>query len=212
MTTPSSSAPETMPPVVPLNSSHARAAAELHRTGIDRGFLSSLGMGFLTQLYKAIPACPAGFGYVWQEKEGEVLGFIACAESTGKVYKQSLRRRGVLMALPILRFLLRPSVIRRLIHTLRYPSQVGDALPAAEVLSIAVSASARGKGVGKALIQAGFNELARRGISEVKVAVWDQNETANRFYQRCGFTLAVTREHHGLGMNVYVASTETALP
>ena len=79
------------------------------------------------------------------------------------------------MALPILRFLLRPSVIRRLIHTLRYPSQVGDALPAAEVLSIAVSASARGKGVGKALIQAGFNELARRGISEVKVAVWDQN-------------------------------------
>lgn len=189
--------------IQPMAKSHARAAAELHRKGIDTGFLSSLGPGFLTQLYKALPACPAGFGYVWEDSAG-VLGFVCCAESTGRAYKQSLLRRGVQMALPILRFLIRPSVIRRMIHTLRYPSQVGDELPAAEVLSIAVSADARGKGVGKALMEAAFEEFRRRGISQVKVAVWAGNETANRFYERCGYHLAVQREHHGLPMNVYV--------
>lgn len=195
-------------PVVPMTKKHASAAAELHRTGIDTGFLSSLGHGFLTQLYKAIPSCPSGFGFTWKEPSGEVLGFITCAESTGAVYKQSLIRRGALMAIPIIRFLIRPSVIRRIIHTLRYPSQVGDELPQAEILSIAVSANARGKGVGKALMTAAFEEFKRRGIKSAKVAVAASNETANKFYEKCGFKLALTREHHGLPMNIYTVLLE----
>lgn len=187
-----------------LNKTHAAAAAALHRGGIDTGFLSSLGPTFLTQLYKAIPACPAGFGYAWVEPDGQVLGFIACAQSVGALFKQALLRRGVGMALPLARFLVRPSVLRRMIHTLRYPSQVDETLPLAEVLSISVSDDARGKGVGKALMQAAFEEFARRGISSVKVAVGADNEVANAFYNRCGFTLAMTREHHGMAMNIYV--------
>jgi ribosomal protein S18 acetylase RimI-like enzyme len=196
--------------VVPLEKRHAPVAAELHRQGIGTGFLSSLGGMFMRQLYRAIPSCPAGFGYAWEEPDGKVLGFIACAESTGKVYKQALLLRGVLMALPLARFLLRPSMIRRMIATLRYPSQVGNDLPAAEVLSISVSQDARGKGVGKALMTAALREFHRRGIAKVKVAVWAENETANRFYERCGFTLALKREHHGLPMNVYVIDSTKA--
>jgi len=191
--------------VKPLAKTHARAVAELHRTGIRTGFLSSLGSMFLRQLYAAIPSCPAGFGRVWQEPGGEVLGFIACAESTGRLYKQGLWRRGVRMALPLIRFAVRPSVIKRIWQTLRYPSQVGDDLPPAEVLSIVVSEAARGKGVGKALVCSAFDELARRGMDAVKVAVWAENDPGNRFYQSCGFALALTREHHGLPMNIYVA-------
>jgi ribosomal protein S18 acetylase RimI-like enzyme len=189
--------------VVAMEKSHAAAAAELHRRGINTGFLSSLGSGFLKQLYKAIRSCPSGFGYVWQEEDGRVLGFIACAESTGRVYKQALRRRGVMMALPILRFLVRPSVIRRMMQTLRYPAEAGEELPPAEVLSIAVDEAARGKGVGKALMEAAFEEFRRRGISRVKVAVGAANEAANKFYLRCGFSLTLRREHHGLPMNIY---------
>jgi ribosomal protein S18 acetylase RimI-like enzyme len=190
--------------IVPLSRQHASIVAELHRQGIGTGFLSSLGGMFMRQLYRAIPSCPAGFGYAWEESDGSVLGFIACAESTGKLYKQALLRRGILMALPLTRFLIRPSVIRRMIATLRYPSQTGEELPAAEVLSIAVSQQARGKGVGKALMTAALEEFRRRGISKVKVAVWAGNETANRFYERCEFAIALQREHHGLPMNVYV--------
>ncbi|MBN2295735.1 MAG: GNAT family N-acetyltransferase [Pirellulales bacterium] len=193
----------TAPPIVPLNEEHAVVAAKLHQNGIETGFLSSLGQSFLKQLYIAIPLCDCGFGYAWQEPDGEILGFIACAESTGRLYKQALRRRGIWMAMPLMRYLLHPSVLRRMWHTWRYPSQVGEDLPAAEVLSIAVSSEARGKGVGKALMQAALAEFAQRGINKVKVAVWEGNEAANSFYKRCGFELALPHKHHGLPMNIY---------
>jgi ribosomal protein S18 acetylase RimI-like enzyme len=190
--------------IQPLAPGHAAAVAELHRSGISTGFLSSLGDKFLTRMYRAIARVRGAFGYVWQTGEGEVLGFIACSESTGAVYKRALVRGGLGMALSIAGHLLRPSVIKRLFQTLRYPSQSPADLPAAEVLSIAVSDRTRGQGVGKALMDAALAEFARRGVSRVRVAVWAGNETANRFYQRCGFTLAHTRPHHGLDMNIYV--------
>jgi ribosomal protein S18 acetylase RimI-like enzyme len=196
--------------VEPLTKAHAPQAADLHRHSIPTGFLSSLGPSFLRQLYKAISACPDGFGYVWTEVDGRVLGFVACSTATGKLYKQALIRRGLLMALPILRFIVRPSFIRRMWDTFRYPSETAEDLPPAEILSIAVSPDARGKGVGKALMQAAFDEFKRRRTSAVRVAVWAENETANAFYQRCGYTLAHTRRHHGLAMNIYVRELPAA--
>ena len=188
----------------PMERRDGRSAAELHREGISTGFLTSLGPAFLRQLYRAVPSCPSGFGFVWEEPNGEVLGFITCAESTGRLYKEALLRRGVLMALPLVRFLIRPSVIRRIIQTLRYPAEVGSEMPPAEVLSIAVRSETRGKGVGKALMQAALKEFSRRHINQTKVAVWAGNELANGFYRRCGFALGLTRLHHGLEMNVYL--------
>jgi len=192
------------PHLVPLDRSHARQVADLHAEGISSGFLSSLGRGFLTQLYTAIPRCPSGFGFVALDEQENVQGFIACAESTGALYKQALRRRAFQMAFPILGYLIRPSVIKRLINTLRYPSKVGDQVPPAELLSIVVTPVLRGQGAGKALVAAAGEEFRNRGIDQYKVAVWDQNERANAFYKSCGFEFALQREHHGLGMNVYV--------
>ena len=182
---------------------HSRAAAEMHRTSIRAGFISSLGGMFLRQIYAAIPSCPAGFGYVWEAEDGGVLGFIACADSIGRLYRQALLRRGVLMALPLIRFILRPSVIKRIWQTLRYPADIGRDLPPAEILSVAVSPEAQGRGIGKALVQAALAEFARRGIERVKVGVGADMDRANSFYRRCGFELSLTREHHGLPMNIY---------
>ena len=108
------------------------------------------------------------------------------------------------MLLPLSRFLFRPAVVRRIIQTIRYPTQVGKELPPAEVLSIVVSDQTQGKGIGKALMQAAFEEFQRQGIYRVKVAVEAQNAIANAFYRRCGFNLAKVREHHGFPMNIYV--------
>lgn len=110
------------------------------------------------------------------------------------------------MAALLMKHAFRPSVIRNLLETWRYPNQLGGDLPSAEVLSIAVSEPARGKGIGKALMHAALDEFRRRGIDRVKVAVGDTNQTANAFYRRCGYHLAAEREHHGLGMNIYVIS------
>lgn len=193
--------------IVTMTKQHARAAARLHRTGIHTGFLSALGSMFLTQIYAAIPSCPSGFGYVWQEEDGRVLGFIACADGVGKFYKQALLRRGMFMALPLIRFILRPSVMKRMWQTLRYPVESDEDLPQGEILSIAVSSEARRKGIGKALLQAALDEFEQRGARRVKVAVGANLAPANRFYPRCGFELALTREHHGHPMNIYTAAT-----
>ena len=191
-------------PVVPLGERHAAEAANLHAAGIDTGFLSSLGRGFLKQIYKALPMCPGAFGYVFEE-HGHVLGFIACTESTGGLYKQALKRRFFPMLWALKWHILSPSKVKRMWQTLLYPVEVGAGLPPAEILSIAVSEEARGKGVGKALMVAAMEEFARRDISRAKVAVGAGNEEANAFYRRCGFRLAARRTHHALPMHVYVA-------
>ena len=199
-------------PVFPLDIASAADAARLHREGIGTGFLSSLGDRFLRQLYRAIPSCPGGFGFVWREEDGRVLGFIACTPHVGTLYKQVLWRRGFFLFLPLARFLLRPAVLKRMVQTLRYPGQKTADLPPAEVLSIAVDGSTHGRGIGKALMAAAIDEFARRGIRSIKVAVWAGNTTANEFYKRTGFQLAVTREHHGLPMNIYVRDTAPLSP
>ncbi len=189
--------------IVTMAKRHSRAVAEMHRTGIRAGFISSLGSMFLRQIYVAIPSCPSGFGYVWEAEDGGVGGFIACADSIGRLYRQCLLRRGLLMALPLTRFILRPSVIKRIWQTLRYPADMGPELPPAEIISMAVSPEARGKGIGKALMQAALGEFNRRGIERVKLCVGADMDQANSFHRRCGFELALTREHHGLPMNIY---------
>ena len=188
----------------PMRKDDAKAVAELHRLRIAAGFLSSLGPAFLRQIYAAIPSCPSGFGYVRDEGDGEVVGFIACAESTGRLYRQALLRRGLRMALPLARFIIRPSVIRRVWETLRYPSRAPASLPAAEMLSMAVAAGAARKGIGKALMTAALQEFARRGITRVKLAVGGNNPAAARFYVDCGYRLALQTTHHGLPMDIYV--------
>jgi ribosomal protein S18 acetylase RimI-like enzyme len=198
--------------IQPLSPRQARQAADLHHDQIASGFLSRLGRAFLRQLYAAIPSCPAGFGYVWQEADGRVSGFIACATSTGRLYRQALWRRGALMAVVLARFLVRPAVLHQMWQTLRYPKEAekdpsgaSADLPPAEVLSIAVAPGAQGRGVGKALMAAALEEFRRRGVGRVKVAVGAANQTANAFYRRCGFALRLVRQHHGQPMNVYVA-------
>ena len=112
--------------IVPMARHHARAAARLHRNGIDTGLLSYLGPMFLRQLYAAIPCCPSGFGFVAREGK-DVLGFIACSESTGRLYKQALLRRSLLMALPLFANLTEQQVARVKIELIRAIEQNAQA-------------------------------------------------------------------------------------
>jgi len=189
--------------VIPMAARHAAEVAELHRTGIHTGFLSSLGPRFLKQLYRAVPAAPSGFGFVG-ERDGRILGFIACAERVGAVYKQCLMRRGLAMGWALVPRALRPSVFRRIVETLVYPSKIEDEYPPAEVLSIVAAEAARGTGLAGRLMNAAFDEFRRRGLSQVKVLVWNQNARAKAFYEKCGFVLAGQRSHHESVLDVYV--------
>jgi len=198
--------------VVRLNAQDAAAVASLHRSAISTGFLAALGERFTNSMYRAILSCPVAFGLGVKDEAGRLHGFIVCAQDIGNTYRYSILNHGISMGLPLLRHVCRFSIIRRLWETFRYPSVVGETLPPAEVLSIAVSPLLRSQGVGQMLLDAALNELWAKDIGRVKVAVGAANTGANRFYERCGFRLARTRRHHGEPMNIYTIDLADGTP
>ena len=62
----------------------------------------------------------------------------------------------------------------------------------AEVYSLSVSAALRGRGIGTALLDFVDEELARRGIVDVRIAVMVGNRGARRLYERRGLMAGET--------------------
>ena len=58
-----------------LTPEHALEVAKLHIDGIHTGFISSLGIDFVTAIYKAIAKSKISFGFTTKEEE-RVLGFV----------------------------------------------------------------------------------------------------------------------------------------
>jgi ribosomal protein S18 acetylase RimI-like enzyme len=67
---------------------------------------------------------------------------------------------------------------------------VGDRY--AEVYSLSVAAPARGRGIGTRLLDFVDQELASRGIADLKIAVMIGNEAARRLYERRGLRAGET--------------------
>ena len=66
---------------------------------------------------------------------------------------------------------------------------------------LVVDQTARGKGVGKALIKAVQTYALEHGITRVVVSVLYQNISALNFYESTGFKLAVLTLEHNLSAN-----------
>jgi ribosomal-protein-alanine N-acetyltransferase len=66
----------------------------------------------------------------------------------------------------------------------------------AELLSIAVSASHRGRGLSRDLLLTHLGHLAGRGVRTVFLEVEENNQPARRLYQRAGFGVAGRRERY----------------
>jgi ribosomal protein S18 acetylase RimI-like enzyme len=168
-------------------------AAALHTSEITEGFLPTLGRAFLARLYRRRVRSQHSFLLI-ADDDGVPVGFVAGSEDVRALYRAFLVRDGVPAAARAL-----PRVIRsvgRVVETLRYPAG-GDAdLPAAELLAIAVAPGGRGRGVGRALVDALTSELARRGVAAVRVVVGADNAGALRLYEACGFKPATRIEVH----------------
>ncbi len=66
----------------------------------------------------------------------------------------------------------------------------------AEILSIAVAASHRGRGLSNNLLLTHLGHLAGRGVRTVFLEVEENNQPARRLYQRAGFAIAGRRERY----------------
>jgi [ribosomal protein S18]-alanine N-acetyltransferase len=66
----------------------------------------------------------------------------------------------------------------------------------AEILSIAVAASHRGRGLSRNLLLTHLGHLAGRGVHTVFLEVEENNQPARRLYERAGFGVAGRRERY----------------
>jgi [ribosomal protein S18]-alanine N-acetyltransferase len=66
----------------------------------------------------------------------------------------------------------------------------------AEILSIAVAADHRGRGLSRDLLLTHLGHLAGRGVRTVFLEVEENNQPARRLYQRAGFAVVGRRERY----------------
>jgi len=185
----------------------APMVAALHIKGIKTGFISSLGIDFVTALYEAIAKNKSSFGFVAEEND-EVLGFIAFTTNLNKLYKSVITKSGIKFALLLVGKIFSLKTIKKVFETLFYPNRIKKLdLPSAELLSIVIDKEQREKGLATGLVQKGLAKCARRGIEKVKVLVAADNQSANKLYKKYGFELVAQIENHGILSNIYVAET-----
>ena len=190
-----------------IGSEYAECMAKLHIEGISTGFISSLGLGFVSALYKALAEHKNCLGIL--DESGELLGFAAFTQNVGGLYKSILKKNLIKFLLLLAGKLLSFSRIKKVLETLLYPKKTDELdLPSAELLSIVVSPKARRMSLGKKLVNAGFDHCREQGIDKVKVLVYSENEGANRLYQSCDFDFITQVDSHGLASNIYVKDIE----
>ncbi len=187
------------PPVRPGRRDDAAAVARLHASAIGEGFLSALGPGFLTRLYRRIIGEPGSFLLVADRDGGSgrhVAGFVAGSQSVRRLYRSFLVRDGIPAAAGSALRLARS--LPRVLETLRHGTGGGDegSGRGTELLSIAVDPTARGGGLGQALVDGFLDEVTRRGGRAAHVVVGADNQPAVRLYQRAGFVVVRRFELH----------------
>ena len=82
------------------------------------------------------------------------------------------------------------------IHTWRNPVMVKRT--GLWVDDLCVDESARGQGIGEALMEAVYDLAREKGIARIELNVWECNEGARRFYERLGFTA----QRRGMELNI----------
>jgi ribosomal protein S18 acetylase RimI-like enzyme len=172
----------------------APAAARLHAERIADGFLSFLGTGFLTRLYRRITRSPGSFLLV-AEADGAVVGFIAGSADVGGLYRTFLVRDGLAAGLAAAPRLVRGW--RRVLETLGHGSDGGAGTGrGTELLAIAVDPGREGAGVGTDLVAGFLDRVTAAGGHEAYVVVGADNDGAVRLYTRAGFVAGDAFELH----------------
>jgi GNAT superfamily N-acetyltransferase len=178
-------------------------AAAIHIEGQPNTFLSSLGPDFVAKLFDHTARSPHGFGFVAVEGE-QVIGFVVGTESNARLFPDVLTRGFFPLAFALLFHVLRhPSIVPKLVETLRYPSTVQERPNEAESLSRGVRRDWQGQGVGSLLWAAVTGEARRRGATHVITTVDQAHGIINAWHRARDHELVRTLSLYGRAMNVY---------
>ncbi|MFQ5490107.1 MAG: GNAT family N-acetyltransferase [Phycisphaerae bacterium] len=187
-----------------MSDDQAAAVAQLHIDGITGGFLSSLGVVLLADLYRAVNRSAVGFVFVATRDDGAVVGYVSGTTAVGRLYRWILVRRGWRYAWILARHLLSWRRIKGIVRSALYPARIDAEYPAAELLSIVVGDDFRGTPTAAELLRALLVEFRNRSTNKIKLIVGEDMKRANAFYKKHGFQIAGQIENHGRKSNVLV--------
>lgn len=195
-----------------MSASDLAQVVEAHLESFPGFFLTFLGAEFLGLLYESMRTDPEGLVLVASSGQG-VEGFVAGVTQQSGFYRRLINQKKWAFGIASIKALLkRPSIAPRLIRALKRPAEASSSSAAACLMSIAVRSNARGKGIGKRLVEAFCSEMANRGVSSICLTTdRDDNDETNQFYQKLKFRLSrtfVTPE--GRAMNEYVIEVKAA--
>ncbi|MDY0039581.1 MAG: GNAT family N-acetyltransferase [Desulforhabdus sp.] len=169
--------------------------AELHRAEIRTGFLSGLGIPFLTLLYQSMVTSSRAFCKLARDGD-RTIGFISGAESTGGFYKDFLKKNSLEASLILFRKLREPKTVLKICETLFYPTRQNSSNCHAELFSIVLDTKYRNRGIAQRLFAELLHEFEIRGVKHFKVIAGSDLKPACRFYEKVGGKLSSEIEVH----------------
>lgn len=181
--------------------SDVATVARVHLEAFEGFFLSELGYRFLCVMYRAFLVNPAGVFVVHESKDGQVTGFAVGALSSGPKDRWLAWR-----FMPHFLWAVLPAIFR---HPRTIVTRLGARFfdtgssfnvpdDAAMLRSIGVLTSERGGGAAAGLLVA-FEQMAlRQGATHVYLTTdQDNNERAQKFYKRHGYSFAECFQQDG---------------
>lgn len=174
-----------------MSEADALRLATLHIDSIDQGFLSSLGRPVVAKLYQAFATHRQSDLYVVRDAYGDVVGLAVTSGNVRSLYLHFLVHAGPTVIVPVARRLLSWRTIVAIAETLVYPFRRGQqgTRPAGnrqELLNLCVDESARGGGIGRALVSAAISTLATHGGGLLKIVTGGHQQAAHRLYEALG--------------------------
>ena len=166
--------------------------ARIHERGFPAFFLTSLGLPFLREFYRAHLDDPTAVAVVARlaggPQRGRPVGVVVGTTRPAGFYSRLLRRRGLAFALAGARGALRrPTAVPRLLRALTYRGDAPD--PSFALLSsIVVDPAHGGSGIGAQLQQRWCEGAAAQGARRAYLQTdADENLAVRAFYRRCGW-------------------------
>ena len=166
------------------------AIVDIHAQAFPEFFLTTLGSRFLRLYYKCMCNSKEAVTFC-AETEGRVVGF-ATSSYYSRGFNRALIRKNLfsfcLMAVELM--LTRPGALLRLVKNLDKKDggdTVEDAGDYAELYSIAVLPSFQGAGIGKKLLMATEEDVAKHNRRISLTTDYDHNEKTIGFYHSLGY-------------------------
>ena len=193
----------------PMQARDALSVAQLHHAAMGESLWARLGVPFLQQLYRNLIDAEGFIAFVYEPSPRTgVQGFIAGATDPDRVMADTFRRAWFLLGPAALPRVLKPTLLRRLVHTARYsgasavPGLPPGPLP--ESLFCSFVPELRGKRIAGHANKVLFDDLLARGYRHVKITTDTSNSGAARQLRSWGFEALGEFQFYGKDMTAWL--------